>query len=107
MKITGLCSHLTPQFPEQEPRLTNESKLASVITVHKLQLKVASLIKIQIDDFLLDTNSYLYRCTISVRTCEPFFLCFASVVFLGSIAMISLLPLFYVTGEFYRFLHRE
>lgn len=107
MKITGLCSHLTPQFPEQEPRLTNESKLASVITVHKLQLKVASLIKIQIDDFLLDTNSYLYRCTISVRTCEPFFFCFASVVFLGSIAVISLLPLFYVTGEFYRFLHRE
>ena len=55
-------------------------KLASVITVQDLQLKVASLIKIQIDNFLLDTNSYLYRCTIrfylGVRTCE-LFLCFA------------------------------
>ena len=42
---------------------------------------------------------------LGVRTCE-LFLCFAPFVFLGSIVLTSLFPLFYVTREFYRFLHR-
>ena len=41
---------------------------------------------------------------LGVRTCE-LFLCFSSFVFLGSIVMTSLLTLFYVNCEFYRFLH--
>ena len=95
-KLQDFVCHLTPQFPEHEPRLTNESKLASVITVHKLQLKVVSLIKIQINNFLLDTNSYLYRCTISVRTCEPF-----------SLSRICSFPRFYCGDFFVSFVLRH
>ena len=36
---------------------------------------------------------------LGVRTCEPF-LCFAPFVFLGSIVLTSLFPLFYVNREF-------
>ena len=43
---------------------------------------------------------------LGVRTCELVF-CFAPFVFLGSIVLTSLSSLFYVTGEFYRFLHRR
>ena len=39
------------------------------------------------------------------RTCE-LFLCFVPFVFLGFIVLTSLFSLFYVTGEFNRFLHR-
>ena len=42
---------------------------------------------------------------LGVRTCE-LFLCFVPFVFLGFIVLTSLFSLFYVTGEFNRFLHR-
>ena len=42
---------------------------------------------------------------LGVRTCE-LFLCFVTFVFLGFIVLTSLFSLFYVTGEFNRFLHR-
>ena len=42
---------------------------------------------------------------LGVRTCE-LFLCFVAFVFLGFIVLTSLFSLFYVTGEFNRFLHR-
>ena len=50
---------------------------------------------------MVDTN-WVY---LGVRTCE-LFLCFAPFVFLGFIVLTSLFSLFYVTGEFNRFLHR-
>ena len=40
-----------------------------------------------------------------VRTCE-LFLCFVATVRVRAIVLTSLFSLFYVTGEFYRFLHR-
>ena len=39
------------------------------------------------------------------RTCE-LFLCFGAIVRVRAIMLTSLFSLFYVTGEFYRFLHR-
>ena len=45
------------------------------------------------------------RVYLGVRTCE-LFLCFVPFVFLGFIVLTSLFSLFYVTGEFNRFLHR-
>ena len=42
---------------------------------------------------------------LGVRTCE-LFLCLIPFVFLGFIVLTSLFSLFYVTGEFNRFLHR-
>ena len=46
-----------------------------------------------------------FRVYLGVRTCE-LFLCFAPFVFLCSIVLTSLFPLFYITCEFNRFLHR-
>ena len=51
---------------------------------------------------------HLYReiwVYLGVRTCE-LFLCFVRFVFLGIFVLTSLFSLFYVTGEFNRFLHR-
>ena len=45
------------------------------------------------------------RVYLSVRTCE-LFLCFVAIVSVRSIMLTSLFSLFYVTGEFHRFLHR-
>ena len=42
---------------------------------------------------------------LGVRTCE-LFLCFVSIVRVRAIMLTSLFSLFYVTGEFHRFLHR-
>ena len=42
---------------------------------------------------------------LGVRTCEVF-LCLVTIIFLGSIVLISLFSLFYVTCERNRFLHR-
>ena len=42
---------------------------------------------------------------LGLRTCE-LFLCFVPFIFLGFIVLTSLFSLFYVTGEFNRFLHR-
>ena len=47
-------------------------------------------------------NSWVY---LGVRTCE-LFICFAPFVFLSSIVQTSSFPLFHVTREFNRFLHR-
>ena len=49
-----------------------------------------------------DKISWVY---LGVRTCEVF-LCFVAIVRLASITLTSLFSLFYVTGEFHRFLHR-
>ena len=49
-------------------------------------------------------NESTIRVYLSVGTCE-LFLCFSSFVLLGSIVTTSLLSLFYVNCEFYRFLH--
>ena len=49
--------------------------------------------------------SNLVRVYLGVTTCE-LFLCFASFVFLSSFVLTSLFPLFYVTRESNRFLHR-
>ena len=46
-----------------------------------------------------------FRVYLGVRTCE-LFLCFVPFVFLGFVVVTSLFSLFYVTGEFNRFLHR-
>ena len=40
-----------------------------------------------------------------VRTCE-LFLCFAVIVRVRAMMLTSMFSLFYVTGEFHRFLHR-
>ena len=48
----------------------------------------------------MDIGVYL-----GVRTCE-LFICFVPFVFLGFIVLTCLFSLFYVTGEFNRFLHR-
>ena len=52
----------------------------------------------------------LYKCYfwvyLGVRTCELFF-SFAPSVFLSSVVLTYLFPLFYFTCEFNRFLHRE
>ena len=42
---------------------------------------------------------------LGVRTCE-LFLCFVAIVRVRAIMLTSLFSLFYVTGEFHRFLHR-
>ena len=42
---------------------------------------------------------------LGVRTCE-FFLCFIAIVRVRAIMLTSLFFLFYVTGEFHKFLHR-
>ena len=42
---------------------------------------------------------------LGVRTCE-LFLCFVATVRVRAIMLTSLFSLFYVTGEFHRFLHR-
>ena len=46
-----------------------------------------------------------FRVYLGVRTCEVF-LCFVTIIFLGSIVLTSLFSLFYVTCERDRFLHR-
>ena len=46
-------------------------------------------------------NFWVY---LGVRTCEVF-LCFITIIFLGSIVLTSLFSLFYVTCERNRFLH--
>ena len=51
--------------------------------------------------FFSSSHCFIYM-YLGVRTCE-LFLCFAPFVFLGFILLTSL---FYVTGEFNRFLHR-
>ena len=43
--------------------------------------------------------------SLGVRTCE-LFLCFVVIVRVRAIMLTSLFSLFYVTGEFHRFLHR-
>ena len=43
--------------------------------------------------------------SLGVRTCE-LFLCFVAIVRVRAIVLTSLFSLFYVTGEFHRFLHR-
>ena len=43
---------------------------------------------------------------LGVRTCE-LFLCFVAIVRVRAIMLTSLFSLFYVTGEFHRFLHRD
>ena len=47
---------------------------------------------------------YIKRVSLSVRTCE-LFLCFVAVR-VRAIVLTSLFSLFYVTGEFHRFLHQ-
>ena len=42
---------------------------------------------------------------LGVRTCE-LFLCFVAIVRVRAIMLTSLFSLFYITGEFHRFLHR-
>ena len=42
---------------------------------------------------------------LGVRTCE-LFLCFVAIVRVRAIMLTSLFSLFYVSGEFHRFLHR-
>ena len=42
--------------------------------------------------------------SLGVRTCE-LFLCFAAIVRVRAFVLTSLFSLFYVTGEFHRFLH--
>ena len=46
-----------------------------------------------------------FRVSLGVRTCE-LFLCFVAIVRVRAIVLTSLFSLFYVTGEFHRFLHR-
>ena len=46
----------------------------------------------------------IYRVYLGVRTCE-LFLCFVVIVRVRDIMLTSLFSLFYVTGEFHRFLH--
>ena len=46
-----------------------------------------------------------FRVSLGVRTCE-LFLCFVTIVRVRAIVLTSLFSLFYVTGEFHRFLHR-
>ena len=50
----------------------------------------------------LAKNYWVY---LGVRTCE-LFLCFVAIVRVRAIMLTSLFSLFYVTGEFHRFLHR-
>ena len=45
------------------------------------------------------------RVSLGVRTCE-LFLCFVAIVRVRAIVLTSLFSLFYVTGEFHRFIHR-
>ena len=45
------------------------------------------------------------RVYLGVRTCE-LFLCFVAIVRVRAIMLTSLFSVFYVTGEFHRFLHR-
>ena len=45
------------------------------------------------------------RVSLGVRTCE-LFLCFVAIVRVRAIVLTSLFSVFYVTGEFHRFLHR-
>ena len=45
------------------------------------------------------------RVSLGVRTCE-LFRCFVAIVRVRAIVLTSLFSLFYVTGEFHRFLHR-
>ena len=49
--------------------------------------------------------AYVFMGFLGVRTSE-LFLCFVAVVRVRAIVLTSLLSLFYVTGEFHRFLHR-
>ena len=42
---------------------------------------------------------------LGIRTCEVF-LCFVAIVRVRAIVLPSLFSLFYVTGEFHRFLHQ-
>ena len=46
-----------------------------------------------------------FGASLGVRTCELFF-CFVATVRVRAVALTSLFSLFYVTGEFHRFLHR-
>ena len=43
--------------------------------------------------------------SLGVRTCE-LFLCFVAIVRVRAIVLTPLFSLFYVTGEFHRFLHQ-
>ena len=65
-----------------------------------LQLTSINFVYMRLPDLWRIARVYL-----GVRTCE-LFLCFAPFVFLRSIVLTSLFPLFYVTCEFNRFLHR-
>ena len=52
----------------------------------------------------IGTNIAKFRVSLSVRTCE-LFLCFVAIIRVRAI-VLTLFSLFYVTGEFHRFLHR-
>ena len=57
--------------------------------------------------FAIHISHYLwyFRVYLGVRTCE-LFLCFVAIVRVRAIMLTSLFSLFYVTGEFHKFLHR-
>ena len=100
-------------FLEWKKRLIHEEANIIIILLSQTSLKRENVLFSMIEGKLprhmtwsaLVCNPSISWVYLGVRTCE-LFLCFTPFVFLRSIVLTSLFPLFYVTCEFNRFLHR-
>ena len=100
-------------FLEWKKRLIHEEANIIIILLSQSSLKRENVLFSMIEGKLprhmtwsaLVCNPSISGVYLGVRTCE-LFLCFTPFVFLRSIVLTSLFPLFYVTCEFNRFLHR-
>ena len=116
LNITGDSCLTMVKFDDQRKRIkkygfSNENEFGQVKTKTKMlmwsKIFCFLLVQTKTDTSLVRPSELMlcFRVYLGVRTCE-LFLCFVAIVRVRAIMLTSLFCLFYVTGEFHRFLHR-